>query len=960
MKTEKPLAQVGGFLFKKKQMCNNTLSIDTANVNVFGFTTTFKPYDKSVVFDISELTTFKSGGQANIDNIVFTVTTPIGDEKSVTIDPSDSEETGTISTLSQGALFFGTYHIKAVLEEADNTPYTIEFDVNVCGDDRMTAKNFIQGCLDLDVDCGRAVIEIYDKSNLKFAGKSPETELTTWDGSIIYPKNYEEQVDFTFVPYSLNIAESITGLYQVSLVTKAKYDLDCGVTLEVQFISEVNKNVQCGASMCELNCCWSDALAIVQEGGTKGAQMKEKLQLASYYFNSAVAAWSCGKDNEDDIAMVKKILDCDCKCQKSLVIQPRPITYGAANLNGSCGTTITEDENGDYQFHSFVYTLANDPTTGEDKFTFRTVQVSECEKRTYITLDCEKIERCIYNILASSDNIDILNQWRNLFGVGCDCDEVSLSSHIESVSSVATDIEANKLEDYYFVRNETLQEIVYNVGATVSGGVIDSIQYHDQMVGNAAQKANGTLGDITIPCNVCAESVIDVENRDLLVNIHTECGCVLQTDTPIIVNKVPYSERYDFSYRFNPQIDDAPYIEYTEYDESGEAYTIREVIYAESLYNSLAESDGSVVRALKLKTDSGGATSFVEVRTLFGRSKAGSSPLTYNNVWGNQAEFDYASSVVLDHSEIVNGYPTLYLVTFGGVVCRAVRERDNQCDERANWKVYIINGSNGGNDMYGIKKWKVDANNNQTFLIFDNDDQAIKLLNYDGTGSKNSASNWVLTTLITGLNGQNANFNVDGNVIYALIQNQIKYYRYTGTTALASLQTASNYTTTSHNLTSGGAVVPNSYADGAGNVATVDNPMALWKEGSTFYFCNSRMSAIGSTTDARGSYIRAFEPTTDSPAGPSDYLFSTEIVVNTNSNVIAGTWVGGTSSNISGETMGMCYIPDLGWLSMYQYGVRIFDFTAKTCTLLTGQAGAGQNLNTDGEIMDSQWSYLTT
>jgi hypothetical protein len=120
------------------------------------------------------------------------------------------------------------------------------------------------------------------------------------------------------------------------------------------------------------------------------------------------------------------------------------------------------------------------------------------------------------------------------------------------------------------------------------------------------------------------------------------------------------------------------------------------------------------------------------------------------------------------------------------------------------------------------------------------------------------------------------------------------------------------------------------------------------------------MGVIGSTTNARGSYIRAFEPTTDNPAGPSDYLFSTEIVVNSNSNVIAGTWVGGTSSNISGETMGMCYIPDLGWLSMYQYGVRIFDFTAKTCTLLTGQAGAGQNLNTDGEIMDSQWSYLTT
>lgn len=943
--------------------CNNPKVINTANVNQFGFSVVFDPYNKKAIFDISGYTIFETGGQANISDITFVLTDPLGEEHTLTIDPSNNELDGEITGLSQAVLFFGLYNVKATLTEADSSTYEINQDYNVCHDDRLTAQNYIastsngESCIDVDVDCGRAVMTIYNRANMKYAGLQPITELTTYNGTITYPDNYQDNVVFEYAPYQLNLADSITGLYQVSLLITAYYDLGCDGKVAIQYRGRVNKDVECGAAMCDLNCCLRDALDIISKGGSKGAQMEEKMQLASYWYNAAVAEWACGNNAEDEIAQVKKILGCDCKCQKAVLIQPRPITYNGKNLIPSCGISITENENGDYLFHSFVYQVS--PKPGDGKIKMNTVQTNSCTKVTYIELDCAEIERCIYEVLADSSNISILNQWKTLFGIEeCSCDEVELNTHIESVNSVITNIHVNKLEDFYFVRNETLLGIVYQVAVTVLNGTIDSIQYHDQMVSNNAQTTDGASQSITIPCNVCSESLIDVEDRDLLINIHTECGCVLQADTPIIVSKIPYSERYDFAYRFNPQIGDAPYIEYNEYDTNGDAYTIREVIFADSAYNSLSASNGSIIRAIKLKTDNGGATTFVETRTLFGREKVGASPTTYNNVWGDQAEFDYASSICLDNSEIVNGYPVLYFVTFGGVICRAVRERDNKCDERANWKIYVIN--NLGDQFYGIKKWKVDDNGNQTFLVLDNTDSRIKLLNHDGSGSKNSSSNWVLTSLITTVSGANANFNIDGNVIYLLNSNQIKYFKYTGTTALASLQTASNYTTSSHNLTSGAVVTPNSYVDGAGNLASVDMPLALWKEGDVYYFSNARFAAIGSTTNTRGSYIRYFEVNSENPSGPSDYTFGTEIIPNSNSNIIAGTWVAGVSSNISGETMGMCYIEDLGWLSIYQYGVRIFDFTAKTCTLLTGQAGAGQNLDTDGIAMDTQWSYLTT
>jgi hypothetical protein len=67
--------------------------------------------------------------------------------------------------------------------------------------------------------------------------------------------------------------------------------------------------------------------------------------------------------------------------------------------------------------------------------------------------------------------------------------------------------------------------------------------------------------------------------------------------------------------------------------------------------------------------------------------------------------------------------------------------------------------------------------------------------------------------------------------------------------------------------------------------------------------------------------------------------------------------VAGVSSTLSGETFGMVYIAGIGWLSIYQYGFRVFNFTTKVCSVFTGQATAGGNLDTTQPIMDSQWNY---
>lgn len=929
--------------------CDNPSYINTTNVNNFGFTTVFDPYAKTVTFDISDLTTFKSGGAAHITSVAFTVVNSNGSTYTGTINPSVSLNPLVISGLDGGQLFFGQYTITAVLTEANASTYSIQIKPIVCADNRLEYGNYIKACIEANTDCASAKLVIKDVTNKQYAGLSPKENSTTYDVAIIYPKNYLAQKDVTFLPYSLSLANSITGPYQIPTVITVGYDLGCDVTLNIQYRASVLKEVECGNGLGELSCCWQDALSIVEMGGTKGAQMQEAMDEASDYFIEAFLLWSSGANNDKAVKKVKEILNCDCKCQKGVIIQPDPITFGNKNITDACGTTVSTDGNGDIVISSYIYTIAKN--TGDDKITLTTTTLGDCTKQTLIQINCDAIERCIYGILSSDE--DILQQWQDLLGItgDCPCADVTEVDSLE-VKEVVRDGTLDALEDNYFSRNETISKVVYDSSVVVTGGDVSMVVIYDQALGNQTQLSSGGANEAEIPANTCASNLIGITSEvKATQNVFTTCGCVFPNEYFISIDKVPYGERYNYGYRFNPQINEEPIVETVELID-GTYYTIQEVIFADSYYAGSSASEGSVIRGIRIKTDPSGNSSFHETRSLIGNKKVGATIVTNNNSWGDICELDYASSVCLDTSEIVNGYPVMYFGTFGGALCRAVRERDNQCDERANWKVYVIQGGSGGSEIYGIKKWKTDENGNLTFLYVDAGASNVKVLLFDNSGSKNSATNWSSVVLFS-TTGSSENINIFNNNIYLLGANNIKCYPYSGASTQSALATALNYTANSHNLASGTVVVPNTYADGAGDVATIDEPNSLWKIGNKYYFSNARHGSA-----ARGSYIRYFTIDVENPNGPEDYTFTTEIVVNANSNLNSGTWVTGVSTTASGETFGMCYVKDLGYLSIYQYGFRVFDFTAKTATVFSGQATAGGGLDsTTDKIIDTQFKY---
>lgn len=515
------------------------------------------------------------------------------------------------------------------------------------------------------------------------------------------------------------------------------------------------------------------------------------------------------------------------------------------------------------------------------------------------------------------------------------------------------------LELYYFVKNDIITGVTYNDNTSVIGASHSYTEYYDNLVSSIGT-LNTPGGNINLPCFVCGDKIISASSSQLITYVNSDTGCRKLHTSQILINKISFSERYSTPYRFNPGIDDYPVIVSNEVIDDIQ-YKIQKVVFADS-YTSGPNEGECYIRYLKFKTNLNGTTTFDETGTLIGAKKPqGGTNSTFNNSPGDSVVLDRATSVCVDNSEISNGYPVLYFSTYGGVVCRAVRNNSGNCDERANWNVYVILDSQPTDSFYGIKKWYLDENNNQTFLAYDSTQGRVKLLTYNNTGSKNDASNWTVTNITT-LNGSDGNINteISENRFWLYGNYELKICSYSASNTLTDLQNVTNYSVT--DICVNPSASPTSYIDGTGDVATIWKPYWLQKINVSgedrYYFGNCSNDNSNNYQD--WSYLRYVRYIGLTPSIPESWQFYTDIVVNVNGDGpwSAGTWVYNSTSNVNALSLGMCKVDDLGWISLAFNGVKLFDFVSGSVSLITGQTSSFSDLDAVNQQMDTQWEYI--
>lgn len=957
--------------------CINKKQINTANVITLGAKATFDVFNKSVNIETSGYTVYDVGGQANITNITITVIDPQQNTHTATINPSLGQHDALFTNLPNGLLYFGTYHIKLVLTEADSSLHTVEYDVDVCDLKGLTPTNYIKGCVEMDANCVTAKLLISDKNNYIYNKKKPINIKHT--ATLYAPIDADGTLDtYTFnnLPYSKTIADYYTGTYQLAVTTEATYELDCDVFVIFLYKSNLTKTINCTSVICDMNCCISDAIEIINRGGEKGALMQERFYEALPFFNQAVGLYLCGDDATEPAKKVKSLLNCDCVC-RAYKITPAPITLGNKNLFGSCGTSVTIDDNGDYLFHSFAYTFVKGEPL-DNGFSLVTTQIDDCTKQTTITLDYDNLQNNILNVIAN--NPTYIQNWQNVLQVNkCPCDGVEMNN-IPEINLVGVG-QPNifRLNNTFFTKNSIIKNVEYKDHSTITGGTLQYTQYFDNMIGVNGIVTNYPNSLVPLPCSVCGNSIAN-ESRDLYTVLHSTCGCDKHTQCTMQTPQVQYSERYMYSYRVNFQITNPSVI-----------VTINGIIQTTVIYFNdvvrlqIGTSDFGTIRKVVLETNiNTGITTLKETRTISGKKSATPTPATYSN-WGDEIEYFYPSGVCLDPLEMTHGEPAIYFVTYGGLICRMIKERETECDERGNWKTHIIGGINGvlsgfgvfplavgqiapansyiqGVNFYGIKKFIIDENGNQAFVITENTSFRVYILYYTNFGDINDGANWRIFNPDIQLVGSSANINVEDAgitsegiqnfIIWHFGLNNIKRTDYLGNNTIASITNLANYATT--DVCVNPSVDAVTYLDGLGTLATISEVTSLSKVGDRYYFCNRYTLAPNSA-----NYLRYFQINNNVIHAPASYTFSTEIVPNAQTYLGKGTYVSGVSSNVSGATEGIVPIPNVGNVSLFKGGIRIFDFTNNEVKILSGQQVAGGNLVEDN-IMDTQFEYKIT
>lgn len=561
-----------------------------------------------------------------------------------------------------------------------------------------------------------------------------------------------------------------------------------------------------------------------------------------------------------------------------------------------------------------------------------------------------------------------------------DCQNVPCDEVIKTLSFTYTDLTKSlsyyqTLDPSYFTKSDIVTSIGINDNSTVTGDTLSYLEYSSLALLTQYLLTALTLGStFNLSTNICGNNLINTIN-EIWLKMLTTRSCFETKMCTLEATQVDYSERYNFPYRANFQIDATPITNTPGIETSSDKGTL---YFNDVLSESASSSDGGIVRKINLNNG--------ELITIAGNISSGLTPITYNNVWGDVVEYDYNSSVIIDQNELVNGEPVIYFCTFGGVLCRLVRERNDQCDERANWKNYIIAGTlNSTSNIpsstglvnavtgtaarfetpYGIKKW-YDVNGEPSFLIADTGNDILKLVYYiDGVNGKNSSNNWNVVNLGFTLTGFASNINVEDSPInpgekriIILNQSSIGFVDYVGADfSVAEITDITNYVI--HYAVN---AVPTGVTDGVGTTARVYNPSWIYRIGdplATYYYVFGQETPDpigGPYVLTQNRLLRAISEAAPA-ATDADYTFSTLIP---STGLTPDGYVGSFAVNANVRTTQGMFVDLQGnYYDITRGGIRLYDFGSSSIASVESGASSLANKTvttvTDSDPMDTQY-----
>lgn len=390
----------------------NTIIINSVNILKFGFVAILNLKEKKLYLKTADLTVFSAGGVSNIQGIFFEVLDPSDMElasiNTLAFDPATQNQ--LVVNLTSGFSIFGFYKIRGVIRDADGREYEVKLPIKeVCMPDGF-ANGVVPAKLDIEADCDKPEVAVYDKTNYSYKGQSPEQIIKA--GTLYYPPGTLSNLPFTATPFSVSGSGKVfTGRYTVNYAPVAQYNIGDGFSVEITYSAKgTEKLVTCNSQLSKILCCVYDLQSDYDNDpySSNGKAIKLKLDKAMWPMLRAFLKEKSGKDASKDVEEIAELLNCDCGCSDG--VEGRAIISGGTEVNniviaGTNAATVSASQNGSTTNYIVnVKTISLSKAQNDVAFDISRVETAGSIAFT-IGFNYPKLAETILNTIQSSEEL---------------------------------------------------------------------------------------------------------------------------------------------------------------------------------------------------------------------------------------------------------------------------------------------------------------------------------------------------------------------------------------------------------------------------------------------------------------------------------------------------------------------------------------------------------------------------
>jgi len=333
-------------------------TVNSINIDQFGWSAVFDPALQTITFDTAALTTYNnpSGtGALYVLGIAFSVVDQQGvilaggDWDNPQIQPALGETEWTLDLSSIGIdFFFQTYKIIGYIKDADGQVYsTTAIYPKICQPVGITSGGYVDGIFQVLANCPDNVLTVKEVTPFVYNNLTPQ--LIGKSGNLYYPTGTISAIPFTNTPFTNN--ELYTGQYRIVCTTVANYDLGNDVSVDITYYTNNVFDLTCSNKVQDILCCIVDIQRTKTANcnnavGERAAQLEAQITVP---FLVALSKEISGQDASAEVAFIRKILNCNCGATSiirnefsPLNNEPNPIdpTVTTILIQGSGGTTV--------------------------------------------------------------------------------------------------------------------------------------------------------------------------------------------------------------------------------------------------------------------------------------------------------------------------------------------------------------------------------------------------------------------------------------------------------------------------------------------------------------------------------------------------------------------------------------------------------------------------------------------